>query len=664
MQILDLHGPTGTAWELLVVVVVIIAAPVLVERIRIPGLIGLLAGGCIIGPQVLGVVSDTTGILHELGEIGLLYLMFLAGLELDLGVFARYRNQAIGFMALTFLVPLVLGTIGGFLVGYSVAGAVLLGSLFASYTLVAYPIVRNMGLAANRAVAGTVGATVLTDTLALVILAFIAGSTSGEASGPELILQVVLGLAILVAFTFGVLPPVARWFFRSIGTARTLRYAFMLGALLAAAVVAEVVGIEGIVGSFFCGLALNRLVPNEGEFMEHIEFYGSALLIPAFLVSIGTVIDPEVLVDPGTLGLAGVFIVACVGGKLIAALLCRPLFGFTGPETGVVFGLSVAQAAATLAATFVGLDIGLFTTSTVNAVMIVVVVTLVLASLCATRFGAEVPKPAPDSSRIGRTVLAHVDSADDAAAVLAVAASVAGADSGVVLPTFVVADGAAAPDDALCAAVDHEITRLALDAELEVRHDRSVTDGLLHATESHRASLVVAPAHAQSWLPALLGAGQHALVAASTVPVALVRAGSATRQQRAVLALAASQAKRPSSAGLLAASLAARCRANGMELVVVAGDALREDLAAVLGRAVEVEIAAPQTWLESNGRATDVVIVAGGRNGALGTARITKQAVNGGATVIVAADRESVTTGALAAESLGVVTVRADRVPL
>jgi Kef-type K+ transport system membrane component KefB len=99
MQILDLHGPTGTAWELLVVVVVIIAAPVLVERIRIPGLIGLLAGGCIIGPQVLGVVSDTTGILHELGEIGLLYLMFLAGLELDLGVFARYRNQAIGFMA-------------------------------------------------------------------------------------------------------------------------------------------------------------------------------------------------------------------------------------------------------------------------------------------------------------------------------------------------------------------------------------------------------------------------------------------------------------------------------------------------------------------------------------------------------------------------------------
>ena len=105
MHVLNLHGPEGTAWELFVVVVVIIAAPVIVERLRIPGLIGLLVGGCIIGPEVLGIVSDTTGILHELGQVGLLYLMFLAGLELDLGVFARYRNQAIGFTALTFLGP-------------------------------------------------------------------------------------------------------------------------------------------------------------------------------------------------------------------------------------------------------------------------------------------------------------------------------------------------------------------------------------------------------------------------------------------------------------------------------------------------------------------------------------------------------------------------------
>ena len=423
-------------------------------------------------------------------------------------------------------------------------------------------MVRNMGLAGNRAVAATVGATVLTDTLALVILAFISGSTTGDASGVELILQVLLGLLILVGFTFGLLPPIATWFFRGIGQPRTLRYAFVLAALLSAAVVAEVVGIEGIVGAFFCGLALNRMVPNEGEFMERIEFFGSALLIPMFLVSIGTVVDPAVLVDPGTLGLAAVFVVACIGGKLLAAVLCKPLFGYTSAETGVVFGLSVAQAAATLAATFVGLQIGLFTTSTVNAVMIVIVVSLILASVSVTRYGARMPKPAMDTTRIGRVVVAHMGSTDEIGSVLTVAAAIAGADAGIVRPTYVVADGEDGPSEELGEHVEREITRLTLDAELEVHHDRSSTDGLLHTAGSHRASLIVVPAATQSWLPALLGAGQHALVAASAAPVVLVRSAP-HRPARVVLALSTMQAKRPSSAGLLAAMVAVRLPLDG-----------------------------------------------------------------------------------------------------
>jgi Kef-type K+ transport system membrane component KefB len=658
LHVLNLHGPEGTAWELLIVVVVIIAAPLIVERLRIPGLIGLLVGGCIIGPQVLDIVSDTSGILHDLGQVGLLYLMFLAGLELDLGVFARYRRQAVGFTALTYFAPQILGTIGGFIVGYGVAGSILLGSVFASYTLVAYPIVRNMGLSANRAVAAAVGATVLTDTLALVVLAFISGSATGDASGVELGLQVVLGLAILGGFTFGLLPLLARWFFRTIGTQRTLRYVFMLAALLSAGVVAEVVGIESIVGAFFCGLALNRLVPNEGEFMERIEFFGSALLIPCFLVSIGTVIDPAVLVDPGTLGLAGLFVIACIGGKLIAALACGPLFGFTRPEVGVVFGLSVAQAAATLAATFVGLEVGLFTTSTVNAVMIVIVVSLILASVSATRFGARMPKPVEDTTRYGRVVLAHVDVPEDVRAVLAVAGGIAGADAGIVLPTFVIPDGGDPPLAELTEQVHREITHLALDADLAVRHDRSVTDGLLHDAGTHAATLIVVPAMSQSWLPALLGAGQHALVAASPVPVALVRAGR-ERPTRAVLALSSAQARRPSSAGLLAASLAGRLASSGMELLVVAAEQPRDDLVSLFGRAGRVIVENPVAWLTREGRPTDAVVVPGGRNGAMATARATRHAVGLGATVVAAADRESVTTSELAAEGLAVVTRRA-----
>jgi Kef-type K+ transport system membrane component KefB len=656
--LLNLSAPEGTAWELLVVVVVIIAAPVLVERMRIPGLIGLLVGGCLIGPNVLGVVGATSGILHELGEVGLLYLMFLAGLELDLTVFARYRNRAAVFTALTFTIPLVLGMIGGFIVGYEFAAAVLLGSLWASYTLVIYPVVRNMGLAANPAVATTVGATVLNDTLALVVLAFVSGSTVGDANGAELLVQIVLGLGLLAAYCFLLLPVIARWFFRGIGTPRTLRYAFMLAGLLSAAVLAEVVGIEGIVGAFFAGLALNRLVPNEGEFMERIEFFGSALLIPMFLVSVGTVIDPRVLIDPGTLGLAVVFVIACVGGKTIAALLCRPLFGYTTAETGVVFGLSVGQAAATLAATFVGLHIGLFTTSTVNAVMIVIVISLVTASFSALRFGAQIEKPPQDQSRLGREVVLHVDALDDVRSVLGVAARLADADSGVVRPTFIVADGEPPPGPDVAAAVAAEIDRLGIDAHLEIRHDRSVTDGLLHTAESRRASLVVVPAATQSWLPTLFGASQHALVAASSVPSALVRAG-ARRPVRAVLVLSSVQAKRPSSAGLLAGTLAARLQRSGLDLVVVAAAELRDDIAGTFsGRPATVHVEPPLAWLERMGRDRDLVVVPGGRNGALATARVTKVATSLGCTILVVADRESVTTSALAAEGLGVVTLR------
>ncbi|MEX0848051.1 MAG: cation:proton antiporter [Ilumatobacteraceae bacterium] len=659
MQLLNLEHPHGTAWELLVVVAVIIAAPIIVEKVRIPGLIGLLIGGCIIGPNVLGIVSDTHGILDELGDVGLLYLMFVAGLELDLAVFARFRKQAISFSMLTFIVPLVLGIGAGFIVDYDAKSALLLGSLFASYTLVVYPTVRNMGLASNRAVAVTVGATVITDTLALVVLAVVSGSTTGDASGIELLLQIALGLVLLAAYCFMVLPRIAMWFFAGPGRSKTLRYMFVLGALLSAGVLAEVVGIEAIVGAFFAGLALNRLVPNEGEFMERIEFFGSALFIPMFLVSVGTVIDPEVMADPATLGLGALFTVACVGGKFIAAALCKPMFGFSNDEVGVVFGLSVAQAAATLAATFVGLEIGLFTTATVNAVMIVVVVSLVLASTSALRFGSRIPKPPVDATRLGRSVLVQIDDPADAPTLMLLAGRLATSDSGIVQPTFVVPDGTDDPDEERLAGLHHAIASTGTDAELSVRHDRSSNDGVLHAATSLKASMVIVPAATQSWLPTLFEADQHRLVAACPSPVALVRSGSSL-PTRVVLALNTAQAKRPSTAGLHAAQLAVRF-ARGGTLVVVASAQPSNEFAAIW-RDAEVVVVPPIEWFAANGSATDLLVVPGGRNGALGTAKLIKSATGMGCSIAVVADRESVSASDRAAESLGLVTSRTARI--
>lgn len=640
MEFVKYVAPEGTAWELLLSVAIVIAAPILVERVRVPGLIGLLAGGCVIGPNVAGVVSSHDGVVHSLGELGLLYLMFVAGLELDFTVFARYRRQAGVFSLITFTIPLALGTGAGLIVGYETTAALLLGSLFASYTLVVYPILRNLGLSSNGAVATTVGATVVTDTLALVVLAAVAGSTTGDANGVELATQIALGLGILGAFCFLVLPRVARWFFAGLGAPRTIRYAFILVCLLSGGVLAETLGIEAIVGAFFAGLALNRLVPNEGEFMERIEFFGSSLLVPIFLVSVGTVIDPKVLIDPATIGVAAIFTVACVGGKLLAAVLCRPLFGFSMAEVGAVFGLSVAQAAATLAATFVGLQIGLFTTTTVNAVMIVIVVSLVVASLSAQQFGRRIPTPEADTARIGRCVVTHVRTAAEVPVVLRLAAQVAGVDAGLVHPVAIAVDGRPAPDAALLQATEEAIIRLGLDATVDMRHDRTVNDGILHASSSCDASLLLLSAETQSWLPTLLAAGQHAVVAGSPVPTALVRSGRA-EPDRVVLLLTGSQAKRPTSAARLAAGLATRLAPLGGQLTVVSAQPPAPVLAALLAK-VEVVHAEPDQWLAANAAASDVLVVPGGRNGAFATARLSKAAATIGATLAVIADRESV----------------------
>lgn len=664
MNILDIASPHGSAWELLSAVLVIIIGPVLAERLRIPGMIGLLIGGWLIGPNGLGVVAEGTGIVAEIGEIGLLYLMFLAGLELDLAVFNRFRRHAIAFALLTFAGPISLGITAGLLLGYEPAAAVLLGSLFASHTLVTYPVVRRMGLSTNRAVAVAVGATIVTDTLALMVLAVVAGSTTGTGSGLELMVQLTIGLVVLCGWCFVALPRLADWFFTGIGQQRTLRYVFLLAALLSAAVLGEMLGIEAIVGAFFAGLALNRFVPNEGSFMERVEFFGSALFIPAFLVSVGTIIDPAVVTDLGTIGLAVIFTLACLSGKAIAAVLCRPLFGYSWNEIGVVFSLTTPQAAATLAATFVGLQIGLFTVNVVNAVMLLIVASLFASSITANVFGPRVPKPPVDATRLGRSVVVQV-SPRDCGPLAAVAARLAASDGGVVHPAVVVAAGDVEPGPEQLEAIEDEISALGIDVELDVRHDSTGVDGVVHTAASRHASLVVAPSGDDAWLPTLFGSPLHSLVAAVDVPVVLVRPGENAPWKRVILALGSTHLKRPGPATELAVQIAARLAASGLKLVVLTPDQpalvdrLLEGVAGTGGHVVEMSQRAP--WLRESSTPSDVVVVPGGRNGAIGTARASKSATINGATVVAVADRSSVAPVERAGAGLGVVGLRAGR---
>jgi Kef-type K+ transport system membrane component KefB len=654
VDLLNLNAPAGTAWELFIAAAVIVTGPLIVERFRTPGMIGLLVGGLLIGPNVLEVVPTEGGVVHEFGDVGLLYLMFLAGLELDLNIFARHRRHAVAFAGVTFATPAALGIAAGLGLGYEVDAAILLGSLCASHTLVTYPIVRRYGLSTNPAVAVAVGATVMTDTMALVVLAVIAGRTTGDTGGAELAVQVILGLGILVTFCFVLLPPLTRWYFTTIGRQRVLRYTYALGVLLGGATLAESLGIEAIVGAFFTGLALNRLVPNEGEFMEHIEFFGSALLIPIFLVSVGTIIDPRVLVELGTLGVALVLVGACVGGKLVASLVSGPAFGYSRDEIGVVFSLTVPQAAATLAATLVGLRIGLFDEGTVNAVMLLIAVSLIVASAAATFFGARVPRPSVDASRLARSVLVDVDPAAPADRAVGLAARLARVDGGVIRPVVVVGDGAARPGPTELDRLDAVVGRTGFDADVEVRHDRSKPDGILHAQASYDSSLVVLTATADNWLPTLSGSSHH-VVRSLDVPVAFVHPGSA-RATRVVLALGPNQARRPRTSTQLAVEVAARLQRSGLPVVVVLGGLVEPGLLDPLG-AVECIAADGPTWVATKVGPTDEVVVPGGRSDNAITSRTSKVSADRGATVVAVVSSESIGVAVDAVDTLGIVPV-------
>ncbi|MEZ5078880.1 MAG: cation:proton antiporter [Solirubrobacterales bacterium] len=583
---LAIESPAGSAWEFLVLFLVVILGPPLVERARVPGLIGLLIGGFLIGPHGLALLDEGSTTIPDLGELGLLYLMFVAGVELDLALLRRHRRSAIGFGLLTFVFPMAFGTLAGALLGWELAAALLLGSLLASHTLVLYPIARGAGIANDPLIASAVGATVLTDTVALIVLAVISGSQTGSGGGTEVALQIGLGLLVLLVFAFAVLPPLARRAFRLLGTERTVRYVIAVAAFLGTAVVAEMFEIEGIVGAFFAGLAMNRLVPNEGPLMSRIDFFGVAVFVPVFLVSVGLLLDPSVMFRGETLALAGLFVAACLGGKLVAATLTRPLFGASGPQSLMVFALTTPQAAATLAATTVGFQIGLFSEAVVNAVLVLILVSVLVSTLVAEREKSRVDQPAPARRALGEHALVVVSDLDAAPLGMRLAAAVTEREAGFVDVVLLGRAGVGA--DRRQAELDRLsgiCRRLGIDADPVVRvSDHEARTAVLAANDLD-ASLVIAVEGSGE------GGGEgwsEAVALALPAPVAIVR-GQLDLPLEEARVLAAADGAHP--AGTVVAELVAALTGVAASLD---GDGLGADLAA-LGDG-EVAIAAVTGW--------------------------------------------------------------------
>ncbi len=609
------HSPHGPALGFLLVGLVFVFAPWVAERLRLPGVIGLLAGGALIGANGFDLLTNPA-VLDSFGSFGLLYLMFMAGIELDLAAFAALRKVAVGFGLLTFALPLLAGLAAALIGGFGAAAAVLIGSFWASHTLVTYPEFRRRGLSGNRAVAATVGATIITDTLALVVLAVVAGVTVDSGSGLLVAGKIVAGLAVLIGYCLAVLPFLARLIFRSVGQDAITRFVFTAAAFASAALVAEVVGIEGIVGAFFAGLGLNRLIPARSPLMQRVEFVGSAIFVPAFLVSVGTLVDIHLMASGRTLQLAGLFVAALLIGKVSAALIAGRIFRMSLAEIGAMCSLSLAQAAATLAATVIGRDIGLFGDDVVNAVIVVIVVSVLLSSIAARISIRHLPAPEPTGGDIAAAVLLAVRPALPTAAAVTLAATMVAAARGLVLPIHIDTD--ADPSNlaaarANLAEVGAALARRGVEAEPGLRVDRAVGAALFAACREHDASLVLVQAAASSG--ALPDGALTEMIDDTPVPIAVLESGTAPDLRRVLLVLDAHDtADRPVDAAS-AVRVAVRCAGQGTPLLVYAAAGAGEALVSAHAGTRRIDVTAIRGTRLSTAREQvrtgDLVVLAG-----------------------------------------------------
>src|SRR4030095_17039357 len=303
-----------------IVLFIILLAPVLLRKLRIPSIIGLILAGMAIGDHGFNIVAK--GSIDLFGTAGLLYIMFLAGLELDMAEFKKNKYKSLVFGFFTFAIPLGLGfAVCYYILEFNLVATLLVSSMFATHTLVAYPLASRLGITKNEAVTVAVGGTIITDTAVLLILAVIAGSADGQLTGA---FWLKLGVSFLL-FAFGVLftfPIIGRWFFKKIKDDQTTHFVFVLALVFLAAWLAELAGVEGIIGAFLAGLALNQLIPHTSALMNRVEFAGNAIFIPFFLISVGMIVDLRVLLKgPEAILIAGVLTLMALLTKWLAAFI-------------------------------------------------------------------------------------------------------------------------------------------------------------------------------------------------------------------------------------------------------------------------------------------------------------------------------------------------------
>jgi Kef-type K+ transport system membrane component KefB len=404
MEVLDFVRMHLMAWPPLakaaVALALIVGVPPLCKRVRIPSVVGLLLAGVVIGPHGLDVISERHPIADFFADMGKLLLMFFAGLEIDLSLFQKAKNKVYAFGILTTFLPLLLGTGVGLLFGYSAVSAIVIGSLLASHTLLGLPAVDRLGLTRLEPMTITVGATVVSDTLSLVVFSVCVSIFQTGFSVYSLGLQLV-EIAIFVPFILVGVSRVGAWFLRKVADNESAYFVVLIAILTVAGVIATYINLPGIVGAFLAGLAVNSAVQHQPA-KNKLKFFGESIFIPMFFVVTGFLIIPTTFFDTiiGNLFLVIAILFALLVGKGIAAAIAGRIFSYSSEARKTMWSLTLPQVAATLAAALVAFDTKngaggrLLDTKMLNVVIVVMLITAILGPVLTERFASKMSSQA------------------------------------------------------------------------------------------------------------------------------------------------------------------------------------------------------------------------------------------------------------------------------
>ena len=378
-----------------VVLIIILFAPIIMGKLRIPHIIGMVLAGMVVGEHGFNILTRDSS-FELFGKVGLLYIMFLAGLEMDLESVKKNSRRFLVFGILTCMIPLVLTYfMSMWLLGYSHTASFLLGCIMASNTLIAYPIISRYGLQRNSSVMLSVGSSMLSLFMALMMLAALSASY-GEQTGVGFWLLFLLKFAVFCAATAWAIPRMARYFLRRYSDA-VMQFIFVLAVMFLSAALSEAIGVEGIVGAFMAGLILNRYIPHVSSLMNRIEFTGNAIFIPYFLIGVGMLINIGSLFEgPRMWGV--VLLIAFFGtfGKALAAYVSSLLFRLPKSAGHMMFGLTCAHAAGASAMVMVGMrlevspGVYLVNDEILNGVVIMILITCIISSMMAERAAQQI----------------------------------------------------------------------------------------------------------------------------------------------------------------------------------------------------------------------------------------------------------------------------------